>query len=241
MSLKKYLSLAVAGAATVVASSASAGGVEVAPAPSYSGFYIEGDIGYARVKWNDFQGGIFNPVGVGSITGLAGGTTSDGSGGFAWGGDVGYQFNQYFSAEMGAYSLPSVSGNVRTTGNPNVATDAAKVSSWLLYAAGKLSVPLFRNLDMFGKLGVAWRFLSYSGPGLALTDGATGQLNSSLFTNTHYAAVIFGTGMQYWLSPNWSLNLQYLHVPGRSKAEDFAQQSPNVNLIVGGVGYKFMS
>ena len=47
MSVKKYFGLTAVGIASLVATSAMAGGPDVAPAPDYSGFYVDGDVGWA--------------------------------------------------------------------------------------------------------------------------------------------------------------------------------------------------
>lgn len=241
MSVKKYFGLAVLGAASLVATSAMAGGPDIAPAPDYSGFYIDGGVGYASSNWRDFIGGVFLPTGFAASPGYI---TSNGKG-FTYGGDLGYQFNQYFSFEVGAYDLPSVTGNFGASailGNAlPFSAGGVKVDSWLLYAAAKIAIPLFQNLDWFGKAGVAWRFLSYSGPAMAVINPVTGSTFGSTVTDTHYATYMFATGMQYWITENWSVAFQYMFVNGRSTIFSFNQQAPNVNLYLLNFGYKFTS
>ena len=247
MSVKKYFGLTAVGIASLAATSAMAGGPDMAPAPDYSGFYIDGDVGWAGSDWQDFVGGIFNPTGGAASSGTVEG---GGYGGFAWGGDIGYQFNEYYSFEVGAYSLRSVAGNVGNANRnvaspgttfqpPNPSAGPAKVSSWIAYAAGKLTIPLFDNVDLFGKAGIAWRFLDYSGTALGQSAVSLSLAATQSFSNTHYATALAGVGLQYWITPEWSVNAQYLYVPGRSADQEIDQQAPSVHLVVGGVGYKF--
>lgn len=247
MSVKKYLGLTAVGVASLAATTAMAGGPDtmVAPAPDYSGFYIDVDVGYGESDWGHFAGGIFNPTGRAATPGTV---TNNASGGFAWGGDIGYAFNQYFGFELGAYDLADVDGTVglgvsngaELLPPPNPSSGNLRVESWILYAAGKLSIPLFENFDMFGKVGIAFRWLDYSGSGV---NGPTaGALGARYFINNqHFATWIAGVGLQYWFTPEWSMNVQYLHIPGYYKAQELAQQAPKVNLIVAGIGYKFTS
>lgn len=247
MSVKKYLGLTAAGLASIVAAStAVAGGPDLmaAPAPDYSGFYVDVDLGYGESDWTNFAGGVMNPTGRAASPG----TVSNGQGGFAWGGDIGYQFNQYFGFEVGAYDLEDVDGTVGLGVSNNAAIMAppapssgnVQVQSWVLYVAGKLSVPIFENFDIFGKVGIAFRWLDYSGPGV---NGPTaGPLAAVFFINNqHYATWLAGVGLQYWITPEWSVNVQYLHIPGYYKAQEISQQAPKVDLFLGGAGYKFMT
>ncbi|MCB1827240.1 MAG: outer membrane beta-barrel protein, partial [Coxiellaceae bacterium] len=163
MSVKRYLTLAAAGIASIAATSAIAGGPDVMAAPmDYSGFYLDLDAGWGGSNWNHFAGGVLDPFNpsIGSVT-------DHGTGGFAWGGDVGYQFNQYFSVEMGAYDLASVRGNNGIILGNAASVGGVKINSWVLYAAGKVAIPVMQNFDFFGKVGVAWRFLNYSGVGVS--------------------------------------------------------------------------
>src|SRR3990167_10365521 len=101
MLVKKLLTLTVVGIASVAATTVVlAGGPEYA-VPSYAGFYIEGNAGYAYRPWqNDVTTlyGFFNQVGAVS-------SGSNSNGGFTGGADLGYQFNQFVSIEGGWYYL----------------------------------------------------------------------------------------------------------------------------------------
>ncbi len=249
MSVNKYLSLAAAALVSVVTTAAIAGGPDhmATPMPMYySGFYADFDIGWGGSRWSHFLGGVMNPTGQALVSTLKGSVTKNGDGGFSWGGNLGYQFNQYFSVEVGAYDLESVKGTVGVSipiqnNNPiPISSGSVKVSSWALYMAGKIAVPLFYHLDMFGKMGMAFRFLNYSGAGIA--NATAIEAGSNHFINDqHYATWLAGVGLQYWFTSNWSVNAQYLHIPGYNRAQEVAMQSPNVNLILGGMGYKFMT
>lgn len=245
MSVKKFLVLSAAGIAALAATGAYAGGPDrmAPPAPvDDSGIYIDVDAGWAHSDWANFWGGIYNTA---AMAPAGGGISSGGGSGFTWGADLGYQFNRNLSAELGWYQFRKVVGAQAvavaavTSGLTNVAT-----RSWILYFAGKLSIPVYDNIDLFGKAGLVWRNLSRSGPGMGLIP-----VNNAIPTSSHYWAPFLGFGGQWWLTHAWSLNLQYMHVPSYSRsagpsltvtaANDVAKQSPSVNMIVAGVGYKF--
>ena len=246
MSLKTITRLLLTGTLVALSATAWAGGpgVMVPPAPvDYSGVYIEGDAGWAQVNWADFWAGALNSVPIATTIGnnlvtIQGGVVgSHGESGFTWGGDLGYQFNRYFSAEAGWYRLATVSGNhsrIAVIGNSDFGLlDGLRVYSWFVYFAGKVAIPVADDVDIFGKAGVAWRKLNYSGAGTSLA------VLTAVFHDTHYSKPFFAFGAQWWIDQNWSANIQYMVVPGYYRAVEVAMQAPKANLVVGGIGYKF--
>ena len=234
MSVKKFLILTAAGIVSLGTTAAIAGGPDMMapPAPvDYSGVYIEGDIGWAQVNWGDFWAGALNsaPVGLGLASGAAIGAHRES--GFTYGGDLGYQFNRYFSAEAGWYHLPTVAGEHSSSSGSNL--DPIVVRSWLVYFAGKVAIPVADDFDIFGKAGIVWRKLDYSGPAVGLAA------ITAVFHDTHYSKPFFAFGAQWFLDQNWSANIQYMVVPGYYRAAEIAMQAPKANLVVGGIGYKF--
>lgn len=228
MSVNKLLTLTAVGVASLgVATAALAGGPDTAPAPSYAGIYVEGNAGYALRNWlgdrsTDFS--FFHQRD--SLSG-----TSNAHGGFSGGIDVGYQFNQYFSAEAGWMYLPQVKGTFHnvidlTTGNI-LAPFSVKITSGFAYAAGKGTLPIYDNTYVFGKLGVAYIY----------------NRSSSIHGSSHskFWKPMWAAGVQYYLNPNLSMNVQYMSVAGyhgTSTTTKFA--TPDVNLFTVGLGYKFL-
>lgn len=81
MSVKKYFLIA-AGAVSLAASTAMAGGPDVVapPAPDYSGFYVEAGLGYGQSNWKYFGAGI-----ISEVQPAPGVVLDHETGGFAWG------------------------------------------------------------------------------------------------------------------------------------------------------------
>lgn len=207
MSVKKLLVLSAAGVAALGSVAAVAGGPDVQPmpAPSYQGFYIQGDIGYAVSNWR----GVFNAAGL-PVT-----SSTNGSGGFAVGGSVGYQWSRYLAAEFGGFY------NSRTTINGIVNNNAFSVrfTNWFLYLAAKLMAPLpwVDNLDIYVKGGLAYRVVD-------VTNG----------NNNDYLRPLAAVGLQYNINDQWYVKGQWMHVTGVS-----SNRVPPIDQFTFGVGYKF--
>jgi OmpA-OmpF porin, OOP family len=227
MSVKKLLLLLSAGLATIGMSVAMAGGPEpltpTAP-PEVPGFqptiYLDGNLGYAVMDWKEFNS-VSGPVPFDRIT-------SNSSGGFTFGGDVGYQFAKYFGAEVGAYYLPRVKGRASDF-DPFVFDKELRVNSWFAYFAGKIVVPVFDCIDLFGKIGVAYRHINFSGPGI--DDGVS--------RSNDYWRPMFAAGGIYHINENWSVNAQYIRMPGYVHSHPLTRRSPPADLFTLGIGYQF--
>jgi len=225
MSMKKLLILAAAG---LVSSAALAGGVgsynAAAPAlHSYTGIYIEGLAGYATTYYKDLIG-----------TNVAADSWSHGTGNWAFGADVGYQWNKYFAAELGGVYI------LKSTYNDANANDAT-FKPWVAYLAGKVSVPVVNNVSVFGKLGLAYlkqRVGEYNGN---TTLGSVANVN--LGNSTHWGPM-FGVGVAYHWTKALYLNAQYLRFTGKvvnggNGTNTMSTYIPNPNVFLLGVGYKF--
>lgn len=198
MSIKTSLVLAAVGGA-VFASAACAGGVVTPPQPSYAGVYVEGNIGWARTRWQNNYG---TP---------AGNSWSTGNSGFAWGADIGYQFNEFIALEAGGFGLPTAKRN-SATGVQNL-----KVQSWSGYIGGKIMVPLYEQLQLFGKFAAGYNKVKASYPTYSTS-------------NSNWAPA-FAAGAQYWFNPNVVANVQLWAF--RSGI------STQLYTITAGLGYKF--
>ncbi|WP_304986037.1 outer membrane beta-barrel protein [Coxiella-like endosymbiont] len=230
MSVKKIITFATAGIASVgVASAAVAGGPDYVPAPSYAGVYVEGNVGYVYRPWKSdvtTLPGTLNNLGVLS-------SSSRGNGGFTFGGDLGYQFNQYFAVEGGWFYLPKA----KFTINPTTFTIKATtftIKGGLPYAALKAMVPIYENTYVFGKLGLAY---SYNRSSSALVSS---DLTNFVSDRSSYWNPLFAVGVQYYFTPNWSVNAQYTFVPGYRSAFSTRFVAPVAHLFTVGIGYKFL-
>lgn len=249
MSVKKLLVMGAASVAAVGASAAMAGGPDhmampVAPAFQPS-VYLEGHLGYAQSNWADELANGVMGAAVNNANGSVFSPTDKGKGGFAGGVDLGYNATQHLAVEGGWMYLPEVKGTHNTavnrtiTGLANGAT--ANVKSWMAYAAAKFSVPVMENLNLFGKVGVAYRSLKYS-----VSQTVAGLANST--GKGHYWTPVFAAGLQYMMQ-NWIVGAQYLYLPGHASVNRGStgqmavtgapNAAPEVNLYTGFVGYQF--
>ncbi|EKD92360.1 MAG: outer membrane protein [uncultured bacterium] len=241
MSVKKLIILAAAGLAVVGASAAMAGGPDHMAMPSAPAFepsvYLEGHFGYAGSNWGDYNGsGVMGTAGSSAFS-----PSTNATGWLTAGADLGYNFTQNFALELGWFWLPNVSGGFTSWSSTASTNGGATVRSWFAYTAAKLSVPVIENLDLFGKIGVAYRNLSYSVPSTpAALQNVTGDGG--------YWAPLFGAGIQYdW--NNWLIGAQYLYLPGNNSVNYGApapfnnsgapNAAPEANLYTGFLGYKF--
>ncbi|AKQ33864.1 outer membrane beta-barrel protein [Candidatus Coxiella mudrowiae] len=223
MSVKKIITFATAGIASVgVTSAAVAGGPDYIPAPSYAGVYVEGNVGYVYRPWKSdvtTLPGTLNNLGVLS-------SSSRGNGGFTFGGDLGYQFNQYFAVEGGWFYLPKA----KFTINPTTFT----IKGGIPYAALKAMAPIYENTYVFGKLGVAYTYNQSS------AASVTSDLINFISPRSNYWNPLFSVGVQYYFTPNWSVNAQYTFVPGYRSASSSRFVAPVADLFTVGIGYKFL-
>ena len=249
MSVKKLLVLSAASLAMVGATAAMAGGPDHMAMPSAAAFensvYVDGHGGFALSNWRNFNANnVMGPVATSSFSPLAPNSTSHGRGYWTGGVDLGYNLVQHIAVEAGWFHLPTVTGgstrnNIGATG---AQTGTAAIKSWFAYAAARLNVPfVWDDLELFGKVGVAYRSLSYalSSPTVAMT---------SITGNGHYWAPVFGVGTQYTWG-DWLFGGQYMFLPSNSSvnlsgtvtANTFGapNAAPSVNLFTLFVGYKF--
>ena len=215
MSIKKLLVLAAAG----ITSSAALAGAAVkytappvppAPVKNNTGVYIEGLAGYNRYAFSDVVPTSDN--------------WSNGSGNWAFGADIGYQFHQYFSAELGGiYTL-----NAKYT----LKKKSTDVRPWYAYLAGKISVPLYENVSAFAKLGLGYQKIKVNDTKVIVSDNVT----------TSNWGAMFGAGIAYNITPEFYLSGEWLRFTGKTKVDDKSKNiaittAPNIFLL--GVGYKF--
>ena len=232
MLAKKLVTLATLGMASVgVTSTAFAGGPDYVSTPGYAGIYLEGNLGYTYRPWRkDVTTFLGNLKQFGVLK-----SSSRGDGGSIFGADVGYQFNQYFALEGGLYYLPEVKFTaVRELSKPPVSPVSFTIKSGTAYAALKGMAPIYENTYVFGKLGVAYTYNQANPPLLAISK----VLRPASHSN--YWNPLFASGVQYYFTPDWSVNAQYTFVPGYRNASSSRFVAPVTNLFTVGVGYKFL-
>jgi hypothetical protein len=130
---------------------------------------------------------------------------------------VGHEFNKYFSSQI------SDMRPVQWVEYRNVNGDQGRHSVWMNVAGltGKARLPLTHKVSAYGEggLGIVTRKGFTIGP-------------STVVTNSNYAALLFGGGLQYRINENWDLLTGVMAVPGRS-----ADQQPRTMFVSGGFNY----
>ena len=206
--MKKTL-IAFAVAAAALTSVAVAGGYAPAPKASQTGVYIEGMVG-----------GAYHVDGK-----LLKDTYNHSSWGWALGADIGYQFDQYMSAELGGFWTQKVSAKSKDKDN--------YLQNWLGYLAGKVSVPVMDNFDLFGKFGVGLNHLRFGKDNQAVANKSS----------HNYFGPVFAVGGAYTFgaNQNMAVSLQYMRF-GQSWTtwNDLDNLSaPATDLVTVGLSYKF--
>jgi opacity protein-like surface antigen len=221
----KYL--VAAGAASLLSSAAFAADMAIAPPPSYApppvedfgGWYLRGDIGFSNQNVNnvrDTNSAAYNNVAVAQ-------TSSFGSAGI-YGGGVGYQFNNWFRADVtGEYrgksnftGLDVVTGTGPFAGF--VGTDA--------YTATKSELLFLANA--YVDLGTWWCVTPFIGAGVGTArvsignftdtgDFINGGLQNHSFNYAGQAsqwnfAWAVHAGLAYRVTPGLTLELAYSYV-----------------------------
>lgn len=241
MSVKKLLVLTAASLAAIGATAAMAGGPDHMAMPSEPAFqnsiYLDGHVGYTQSNWTDFNSN--NVVGSHATSWYV--PSKNGKGGVTGGLDMGYNITQHIAAEAGWFYIPQVKavGSTSTVNGVSFAgTATGKVDSWFAYMAAKLSVPVMEHFDLFGKVGVAYRGLTYS-------PKASTAIAGGVTNNGHYWAPVFGAGLQYTFAEAWLVGAQYMYLPGNSEVNygntsfGAPNAAPEVNMYTAFLGYKF--
>ncbi len=185
-----------------------------------SGTFIAGEMAHAMVNWEAFGPSPFTSYSVNSTGGLSYGFT------------VGYRFYPYFSLDGGFYKLPTVRGNGFANLAPTTLTNIGVVS-WFGYVLGRfyLSAGIVDYLYITLGAGITYRSIQ--------------PKPNQFFSNpaAYYYAPIFSVGLEYDVAQDWLLFFKYYYIPEYNR--DLSAQptkffnTPNVNLFVFGIGYKF--
>ncbi|AJC50464.1 porin family protein [Coxiella endosymbiont of Amblyomma americanum] len=229
MLVKKLITFVTASIASVgVTSAAVAGGPDYVSTPAggeYSGIYIEGNAGYVYHPWGS---DVTTVPGILKNFSLIS-SSSRGDGGSTFGGDLGYQFNKNIALEGGWFYLPKATFNTVDPGS-------FAIKGGVAYTALKGMASIYGNTYAFGKLGVSYTY-NWSSIALASSDlNSTNNVSSC----SNYWNPLFAAGMQYYLTPNWSVSTQYVFVPGYRSASSNRFVTPVVHLLTMNVGYKFV-
>lgn len=172
-------------------------------ASNCNGFYLDGNIGYLTTDWQ--KTGLFPHIEVPNFI-LTFDRFKNSNGSFTYGTDVGYMINRYLGFEIGGYMLPTVHAHFIINTVPDVTIlEWDNITNWLAYSAGKFKVPLAHHVDIFLKIGAAYRDVEFRG---------RDQHNNNLDLNG--LSCVSGGGIQFYLSAFLSVEAQWLHVSGYS-------------------------
>src|SRR3990167_109154 len=143
--MKKVIVGFVGATALAAFSVAMAGGMTNTPASDQSlfnnndaGFFISGNLGYDKF---DFAKPTASPTAQDSITNT----------GFAWNGNVGYQFNSYFALESGYTQFADVNANSPIAGGTLAVMNKDNYGIDLL---AKGILPINQKFNVFAKAGM---------------------------------------------------------------------------------------
>jgi opacity protein-like surface antigen len=193
MNIKKFLILAAIGltSSSIFAASANHNykvSPAVVPMVNQIGTYLEFLAGYNRY---DFTEALHSGL-----------PWKHGTGNWALGGDIGYQFYNYFSAELGGiYTF-------------NASEAGVQHRPWYAFLLGKLSIPLGNKLAIFTKFGVGYQNL------IDYDDQDSDKWGPA-----------FGAGLSYYFTPTVYIIGQWLRFSGDIENGVPQMSAPNIFLV----------
>jgi opacity protein-like surface antigen len=132
----------------------------------------------------------------------------------------GYLFNENFGFELGYTAFSKVKfGNIN--GTLNTTSLSGNVKTYVVDVLGKGIYPFDNGIDIYGKLGLGFAKATSSG---------------FVRDNNTRAQPGIGAGIEYNITPNFLVNLDYLHYQRVGAASNNIEST---NLASFGVGYSF--
>ncbi len=210
----KKTNLLIAVVAVCGTHSAFAGGSETMPVTSFTPyFYSELGLGYADTDYNDFYQS-FND----ESQNLSG--TNNENGGLLLSSNVGYVLLPRLAIEFGGGYLPEYKADAYDGSSE----DDFKVSSWYLFSAGRVEVPILERVDMYSKVGMAYRHMV-----VMLDDNEI---------DDYYWAPILGAGVSYHVKEKINISVEYNYI-GSSNDTNEGLRAPAIDLYMAKIGYQF--
>ncbi len=202
---KKTLAVTIAGVVALGLSSAAfanGGTYSAPPAPkSDSALYFGLGLGLGDTSWSNVE----SDANIKDIDDV----------GFAFRLYGGYQFNKYFSAELGYAHWAETDVKYYVASETNIKTYALDLS-------GKMTVPVAMGFGVYAKLGGAYLHSSSTANG-----DSTGTFN-----------VLYGAGVSYDIMPNLVADASWTRYNGHAKLSANSYQ-PDADLYLLGFTYKF--
>ncbi|MBX9830175.1 MAG: outer membrane beta-barrel protein [Xanthobacteraceae bacterium] len=160
------------------------------PAPSWTGCYIGGNVGYA---WGRAE--LESPVGTASAT----------NSGFTGGGQIGcdYQFagTGFVVGIRDMFNWTGLESDATFGSGPLAGVTANSRTKWVNTLTGRVGYTAFPNSLLYVQGGGAWSRMDVD-----LINGAGAQIGQ--FANTKGGYVV-GAGWEYKFAPNWSAFVEY--------------------------------
>lgn len=232
-----------------------------APASSWTGFYVGGDLGGA---WSS-NSGTFNPLPSAVAFGAFPATGKDGGSSFLGGFHAGYNYQfapAWVAGLEGDWSWTKAKGsfsqvwvNPGTGPTPGTNITLSSQLDWMASVRGRLGYLVTPNVLAYATGGAAWAKIQYAGSsscsagfGLLCAGYTTSATPSS--TEPGY---VLGGGLEWALTNNWLVRAEYLYyrfhagpnVVAPAPAvfagfpSNFSWNSTHVSVARGGVSYKF--
>lgn len=216
--MKKHTLYFAAIAATIATPAVAAG-----PAPSWTGFYIGGNVGGATERAsgtsNFLQAGDSaapnpqldalnpsSPIGGGQF-------------GFNWQVDqrwlVGIEGDWDFMRSRYSFCRQTDTDSAACFDNGAGFETIGGATDWLATARGRLGIVTSSNMLLYVTGGVAWGQVKTNLAQSCLADGcglSTTQLAASNSSTTDKAGWVAGLGAAVPIGPNWSARLEWLHI-----------------------------
>jgi opacity protein-like surface antigen len=219
---------------TVLSVSALAAMTANAAAP---GVYVTGQIGYtdtnmaSKTNVSDLAGNFIDVPKKAKDQNLS-------NNGLAGRLAVGYQFNQNFAVEAGYLQLGEEKLNLGLVHLKQIAQSGEgklKLQQNVIDFAGKGILPIMNNMNVYGKLGVAYITSNILGTvESAGAPTATYNLNDTANVAQHKWAPEAAIGVSYDITPNVSLDASLTHI------QPLGSNKPgNIDFAALGVGYNF--
>jgi outer membrane immunogenic protein len=217
---------------------AEAGLKDIAAAPDWAGFYIgfNGGGGWAHT---DFPGGISGPL---SFPGQSGsGAVAGGQAGYNW------QYGRIVTGLEADFDAADIKGTANLPVAPSTFSQTVKIDE-LASVRARLGWEVTPSLLAYGTGGIALGHMQSSFQTSApIANG--GSHNIAENNGAAEFGWVAGAGLEYNVLDHWMLRAEYLHYdfgtvfnligPGATPAVDNLNARTAVDVVRGGVSYKF--
>ena len=227
--LKKIISVSILGASTLGMMAAHAATTDLSEKTDLSdhaatGLYVTGQAGYANNHLGSQLTDLYQSRGGPSTfkiddSGLAGRLA------------IGYQFNPYFSAELGYLRLENQKGNARSKPTPKLAPATETLKQNAIDIAAKGILPVTDKFNVYGKLGVAYLTSTITSHFGNVKDNQNDWFGINKDTWAPEAAI----GASYNVTPNVFVDTSLTHI----QTIGHKNKPGNIDFAAVGIGYSF--